>query len=142
MPSPATVQKLCRARAFIRDYFREPIELADAAAEAELSIWHFLRLFRDVFGETPHEFLTRLRIDTARSLLAVSSRSVTDVCFDVGFSSLGSFSTLFTRQVGVSPIAFRRQARPQVSVPAWPRWWFVPACFAAHFGGSGTARLR
>src|SRR5262249_25110142 len=85
----ATFIKLCRARDLLRDCFGEPIVLADAAAEAEMSAWHFLRLFRRAFGETPHQFLTRLRIDRAKDLLTVSGRSVTDICFDVGFSSLG-----------------------------------------------------
>lgn len=134
MTPSTTLVKLCRARDFLRDCFCEPVELVDAAAEAELSAWHFLRAFRAAFGETPHDFLTRLRIEKAKDLLAVSGRSVTDVCFDVGFSSLGSFSTLFARKVGLSPSAFRRQVRAWVSVPGRHPWVFVPSCFAMMFG--------
>lgn|SRR5262245_18848869 len=140
MSPTATLVKLCRARDFLRDYFAEPVELGDAAAEAELSPWHFLRAFRDAFGETPHDFLTRLRIDRAKDLLTVSGRSVTDVCFDVGFSSLGSFSTLFARKVGLSPSAFRRQVRVWVSVPGRHPWVFVPSCFARKFGNGPIGR--
>ena len=130
----ATFIKLCRARDLLRDCFGEPIALADAAAEAEMSAWHFLRLFRRTFGETPHQFLTRLRIDRAKHLLTVSGRSVTDICFDVGFSSLGSFSTLFARHVGESPHAFRRRVRAWVRVPGRHPWALVPYCFALAFG--------
>jgi AraC-like DNA-binding protein len=133
-PPTATLVKLCRARDFLRDCFTEPVELADAAAEAELSPWHFLRVFRAAFGETPHDFLTRLRIEKAQDLLAISGRSVTDVCFDVGFTSLGTFSSLFTRKVGKSPSAFRRQVRPWVTVLGRHPWIFVPTCFARIFG--------
>ena len=131
----ATFVKLCRARDLLRDCFGEPIVLADAAAEAEMSAWHFLRLFRRAFGETPHQFLTRLRIDRAKDLLTVSGRSVTDICFDVGFSSLGSFSTLFARRVGYSPIAFRRCVRTLVVAPGFHPWVAIPCCFAYMFGG-------
>jgi AraC-like DNA-binding protein len=130
-----TLLKLCRAKDFIRDAFAEPIDLADVACEAELSPWHLLRQFRQTFGETPHEFLTRVRLDKAKRLLALGDRSVTDICFDVGFSSLGSFSTLFARKVGLSPCRFRRHARSLVTVPAALPWLYVPCCFALVYGG-------
>jgi transcriptional regulator GlxA family with amidase domain len=130
-----TFVKLCRARDLLRDCLGEPIALADAAAEADLSAWHFLRLFRHTFGETPHQFLTRLRIERAKDLLTVSGRSVTDICFDVGFSSLGSFSTLFARHVGASPIIFRRRMRTLVVTPGVHPWGVVPCCFAFMLGG-------
>jgi AraC-like DNA-binding protein len=131
----ATFVKLCRARDFLRDCYAEPVVLADAAAEADLSPWHFLRLFRATFGETPHEYLTRLRIDKAKELLIVADRSVTDICLDVGFSSLGSFSTLFARHVGASPVAYRRQLRSLVVHPGYHPWACVPCCFARQFAG-------
>jgi AraC-like DNA-binding protein len=135
----ATFVKLCRARDLLRDCLGEPIALADAAAEAGLSPWHFLRLFRRAFGETPHRFLTRLRIERARDLLTVSRRSVTDICFDVGFSGLGSFSTLFARHVGSSPAAFRRRMRTLVVTPGFHPWGVVPCCFAFMIGGQVPA---
>jgi AraC-like DNA-binding protein len=134
MRSSTTLIKLCRAKDFIRDTFVEPIELLHVAEEASLSPYHLLRRFRQTFGETPHEFLTRLRIDKAKDLLTVSSRPVTEICFDVGFSSLGSFSTLFRRETGMSPAEFRRQVRTWVTVPGRPPWAFVPFCFSQQFG--------
>lgn len=100
-----------------------------------MSPWHLLRCFRDAFGETPKELLTRLRIDKAKQLLTVTSRSITDVCLDVGFSSLGTFSTLFKRHVGCSPKDFRRRVRHWMAVPGVAPWVFIPLCFAHRFGG-------
>ena len=133
--SVTPLARVCRARDLIRDGFVETITLDDCALEAELSPWHLLRAFRAAFGETPKEFLTRLRLERARHLLTVTSRSVTDVCLDVGFSSLGTFSVLFKRHVGCSPKEFRRQVRGWVSVPGVAPWVYVPFCFAHRFGG-------
>lgn len=129
-----TLYKLCKVRDLMRACLADELTLADLSVEADLSTWHFLRAFRDVFGETPHEFLTRIRIERAKDLLTVSSRSVTDVCLDVGFSSLGSFSTLFRRHVGMSPAEFRRRIRPWVTVPGRHPWLYIPFCFSQYFG--------
>jgi hypothetical protein len=108
--------------------------------EARLSPWHLLRAFRQTFGETPHNFLTRLRLERAQQLLTVTSRPVTEICFDVGFTSLGSFSSLFRRKVGLSPAEFRRLVRAWVTVPGRYPWAFVPFCFGQFFAPVQTAR--
>jgi AraC-like DNA-binding protein len=118
----------------MRDCLEEELTLTDLSLQADLSEWHFLRAFREAFGETPHAFLTRLRLERAKELLTVSTRAVTEICLDVGFSSLGSFSTLFRRQVGVSPVQFRRRVRAWVSVPGRHPWVFVPFCFGHNYG--------
>lgn len=135
MPPSRTLRKLCDVRDLMRDCLEQELTLADLSEEAELSPWHFLRAFREAFGETPHDFLTRVRLERAKELLTVSSRPVTEICFDVGFNSLGSFSTLFRKQVGVSPADFRRRVRSWVSVPGIYPWAFVPFCFGEFFGG-------
>lgn len=108
---PATRIELCRRVLRGRDFLlarpAEAVALGDVARAAWLSPYHFHRAFRRAFGCTPHEYLTRHRIDRARRLLRETDRSVTDVCLDVGFESLGSFSSLFRRHMGVSPRAFR-----------------------------------
>jgi transcriptional regulator GlxA family with amidase domain len=134
MPSSRSLYKLCQVRDLMRECLDEPLTLEDLSAEADLSVYHLLRTFRAAFGETPHEYLTRLRLERAKELLTVSSRPVTDICFDVGFSSLGSFSTLFRRQVGLSPAEFRRRVRAWVTVPGRSPWAFVPFCFGQRFG--------
>jgi AraC-like DNA-binding protein len=131
-----TVHKLCQVRDLIREGFHEEWTLPDLSREADLSTWHFLRAFRATFGETPHNFLTRLRIERAKDLLTVSSRQITEICFDVGFSSLGSFSTLFRREVGMSPAEFRRLVRLSVRMPGRHPWVFVPYCFSQYYAPS------
>ena len=140
MTGPATLRKLCRVRDLLRDCLDEEIRLDDLSIEVDLSSWHLLRAFRTTFGETPHAFLTRMRLERARELLTVSSRPVTQICFDVGFTSLGSFSTLFRRAVGLSPSAFRRSVRTWVTVPGRHPWAFVPFCFAEHFAPKPITR--
>ena len=82
----------------MRHAYQHPINLPDISAQANLSPYHFLRVHKLAYGETPHEFLTRLRIDRAKTLLARGSHNVTEACFEVGFSSLGSFSALFNQR--------------------------------------------
>jgi transcriptional regulator GlxA family with amidase domain len=136
MPASRTLRKLCQLRDLMRDCMGQELSLSDLSREAELSPWHLLRAFRQTFGETPHAFLTRARLERAKDLLTVSRRPVTEICFDVGFTSLGSFSTLFRRQVGLSPAEFRRRVRAWITVPGRHPWVFVPVCFAQVFGPS------
>jgi AraC family transcriptional regulator len=104
-------RRLCRGRDYLHASFAESPTLAAVAREACLAPHHFHRLFRRVFGRTPHDYLLDLRIARARTLLAETERAVGDICLDVGFESLGSFSSRFRREVGVSPTAFRRRTR-------------------------------
>jgi AraC-like DNA-binding protein len=120
--------RLQRARALIDGGFDEAIDLERIAAAADFSRFHFLRLFKDAYGETPHAYLTRCRLDRAKELLAATDLPVTQICFEVGFSSLGSFSSLFSRHVGHSPDRFRRR---WIAVPELPRP--IPGCFFAAF---------
>ena len=126
---PQTYKSLARARDFMRHAYQGPISLPDIAAQANLSPYHFLRVHKLAYGETQHEFLTRLRIERAKTLLARGSHNVTEACFEVGFSSLGSFSTLFNQRVGLSPSEYRRHVRSSVVVPRTVRPLFVPSCF-------------
>jgi AraC family transcriptional regulator len=102
-------KRLWRARDFIEASYTGRVTLKEVAAAVELSPHHLLRLFKTVFGETPHQLVTKRRLEHAQRLLH-TGRSVTDVCFDVGFQSLGSFSTLFKTRLGVSPARYRRAA--------------------------------
>jgi AraC-like DNA-binding protein len=86
-------------------------------------------------GETPHEYLVRVRLESAKRVLARGG-TVSEACMDVGFSSLGSFSALFTREVGVAPSAFARKMRAIAQVPHGLARTFVPLCFAARFAGT------
>ncbi len=103
-------RRLHHARDFIDSSMCEPVSLAATASVARLSPCHCLRLFKQAFGETPHQYMTRRRLERAQKLLLQSSRSVTDICFALGFESLGSFSWLFRRRLGASPQEFRKRA--------------------------------
>lgn len=137
---PQTYRSLANARDFMRDAYGRPITLPDISARANLSPYHFLRVHKLAYGETPHEFLTRVRIERAKALLACGSHNVSEACFEVGFSSLGSFSTLFSHKVGLTPSEYRRHVRSVVAIPKTVRPLFVPECYFAMF--CGTSELR
>ena len=106
----------------------ESLSIRDVAREAHISHFHFIRQFEALFGVTPHQFRIRSRIERAKQLLARGHHSVTDVCMEVGMSSLGSFSYLFARRVGETPSEFQRRARVMVQMPGgFPRELF-PGC--------------
>ena len=114
-----TNRRLLRARdAMDRDY-AQPLDVPALARIAQVSPAHFARSFRATFGESPHHYLQRRRVERAMSLLRESEASVTDICFQVGFGSLGTFSRTFREIVGRSPREYRRQAATPV----------VPTCF-------------
>jgi len=123
-----TFRRLCRGRDLLASEYQSRVLLTQAAREACLSEFHFHRLFRATFDETPHDFLTRLRMDRARQLLA-SERTVTEVCLEVGYESLGSFSSKFRAHFGRSPAAFQREVRRIFGYNAPWRIIAVPVCF-------------
>jgi AraC-like DNA-binding protein len=114
--------RLCLARELLGETPETPLSIAQIARTVGISPFHFIRQFEAVFGATPHQFRIARRIDRAAYLLALDGQSVTDVCMEVGFSSLGSFSTLFARRVGVPPSRYRARARRLVQVPALSRF--------------------
>jgi AraC-like DNA-binding protein len=102
-------RRLLRARDYAHATYTQPVTLDEMAQVACLSPNHFLRTFRQAFRQSPHQYLTALRLERAKQLLAATDLSVTDISFAVGFASLGSFSWLFTRRVGMSPESYRRR---------------------------------
>ena len=100
---------LRRARDHADRQYAEPLDLDALAAEARLSKYHFLRLFRTTYGVTPTEYVSRRRIERAQDLLRATNLTVTEVCHAVGFSSLGSFSSRFREVVGETPTEFQRR---------------------------------
>lgn len=122
-----TFRRLNEARDFLAENFDQIITLEDVADEACFSPFHFQRQFKRAFQESPHEFLTRLRLEQAQKLLAKSNLSVSEICLEVGYESLGSFSTLFARRAGCPPTDFRKI----YSIPV--HWWLrsVPGCFVS-----------
>jgi AraC-like DNA-binding protein len=119
---------LCRARDLLREVQERPLSIEEVAKQAAISPFHFIRQFQAVFGVTPHQFRMRARLDRAKELLAAGEHSVTEVCMEVGFSSLGSFSDLFRRRVGAAPSAYQRRARCLVQVPGTYPDALFPGC--------------
>ncbi|HEX6489493.1 MAG TPA: helix-turn-helix transcriptional regulator [Candidatus Dormibacteraeota bacterium] len=113
---------LRRARDLSDREFGRPLSLDEMARAAHLSKFHFARAFTSAYGETPRAYLTRRRIERAKELLRAANLTVTEVCFVVGFESLGSFSSRFRQLVGQSPSEYRRQA----TAAATPQ---IPGCF-------------
>ena len=119
-----TLQRLGRAREFIDHCYDHPLNLDQISEKACFSRYHFLRLFRQAFNKTPHQYLIERRIEKAKELLSSDELRVTDVCFEVGFQSLGSFSSLFHKCVGHAPITYREKAREKEMAKRQ-----VPGCF-------------
>lgn len=130
--SASLYRRLLAARELLHDRYNAPLPLRSLAAAAGLSEFHFLRAYRAAFGETPHQHLTRLRLDHAKRALARGA-AVTEACFDVGYSSLGSFSALFARTTGQSPRDWQRDVRALIAVPADLPRLYIPGCFLAFF---------
>jgi AraC-like DNA-binding protein len=127
---------LSSAKSFIDEHYNQPIDLERIASQAAFSPYHFLRLFRQTFDETPHQYLTRRRIERARELLTMTDFSVTEVCFEVGYESLGSFSTLFRKYAGHSPQHYRARVFQSVQLADLAAPCFVPFCFLMMFGAA------
>jgi AraC-like DNA-binding protein len=110
--------RLRRARDRIDRDYAEPLDVPTLAREAHMSVGHFQRQFKAAFGETPYSWLMTRRIERAMHLLRLGELSVTDVCMEVGCTSLGSFSASFTELVGETPSAYRARSHDElIGVP-------------------------
>jgi AraC-like DNA-binding protein len=118
-----------------RRYF-EPLTVADLARAAGLSPAHFSREFRRTFGEAPHQYLLTRRLERAAALLRNTDRSVTEICFAVGLTSVGSFITSFGRIYGVAPLAYR------ATFPPARRHIRIPDCVARAYGRPQNRTFR
>jgi AraC-like DNA-binding protein len=126
---PAELAHLRRARDLLDREFARPLDVPTMAREALMSPSHFARQFRDAYGETPYSYLQTRRVERAMALLRHGDRSVTEVCFEVGFTSLGSFSSTFTRLVGEPPSAYRARDHAELAPvpPCVARSWTRPS---------------
>jgi len=99
------------ARRLLDRGYATPITIKQLSREVALSPYYLIRLFRRTYKQTPHQYLIHVRITRAKALLSSTDLSITEICADVGFESLGSFSALFTRIAGISPSAYRRSSQ-------------------------------
>jgi AraC-like DNA-binding protein len=132
-PKMYLYRRLVQAKLFIDTRFAEPIDLGLIADEASFSKFHFIKLFKNTYRRTPHQYLIFVRIQKAMELLEMG-RPVSEVCYAVGFESLGSFSLLFKRVAGVTPSAFLSRHRALRAEIAEAPLRFIPGCFALRNG--------
>ncbi len=129
---------MLRARDAMDRTFAQPLAIPELARIAEVSEAHFIRTFRATFSETPHRYLQRRRVERAMFLLRATDRPITDVCFDVGFGSLGTFSRTFRDIVGESPTAFRNRGRGPAVPTCFMMAWARPSSFGEADSGPAT----
>jgi AraC-like DNA-binding protein len=132
-----TNRRMLRARDAMDRGYARPLDVPSLARLAHVSQAHFIRSFRATFGETPHRYLQRRRVERAMFLLWETDRSVTEISLDVGFSSLGTFSRTFRAIVGESPTAFRRRGEARAVPTCFTMAWTRPSSF----GEAGAREL-
>ncbi|MCU1380279.1 MAG: transcriptional regulator, AraC family [Acidimicrobiales bacterium] len=127
---------LLRAKDLADARYFEPLTVGDLARAAGLSRAHFSREFRRTFGEAPHQYLLTRRLERAAALLRNTDRTVTEICFDVGLASVGSFTTSFRRVHGAAPLAYR------ATFPPAQRHIRIPGCVARAYGRPQNRTFR
>jgi AraC-like DNA-binding protein len=131
-------RRLLRARDAMDRAYAEPLDVRAVASVAHISEAHFIRSFRAVFGETPHRYLQRRRVERAMWLLRATDASVSEICLDVGFTSFATFTRTFRDIVGETPSSFRADGRPVAEVPTcFEKAWSRPSSFG-QAGPSGS----
>ena len=121
-------QRIATAKIFIDENYYESIGLEEISQQAFLSRFHFHRLFTRIYRSTPHQYLTQKRIEKAKQLLA-ENKAINDVCSEVGFESIGSFSTLFKKEIGFAPTFYRNVAWLKKQEQKKQPKKFIPHCF-------------
>lgn len=125
-------QRIAAAKVYIDENFQETLDLEEISSKAYLSRFHFHRLFTRIYRRTPHQYLTQKRLDKAKDLLS-ENKPVTEVCNEVGFESIGSFSTLFKKEIGFAPQYYRNQAWLKKQQAKDQPKKFIPHCFIAQY---------
>jgi len=121
-------RRVVQAKLFIDRKYEENIDVGEIAGEACYSKFHFIRAFKGIYGQTPHQYLTAVRLEKAKELLE-AEMSVTETCHSVGFESLGSFIGLFKRRTGLTPSEYRRERLERKRRMIEKPLSFVPGCF-------------
>jgi AraC-like DNA-binding protein len=132
-PKVYLYKRIVQAKLFIDSHYSDGIDLNNISDEAYFSKFHFIRLFKSIYGKTPHQYLTYVRIENAKELLQ-KDLSVTDTCFSVGFDSVTSFTALFKKYTKATPSQYQhRYAERQAQIAETPLQ-FIPNCFAEQKG--------
>jgi AraC-like DNA-binding protein len=126
-------RRLVQAKLFIDTHYDAPINLDAIAGEAFFSKFHFIRSFKKIYRQTPHQYLSYVRLEKARTLLQTAV-PIASVCYACGFESVGSFTTLFKKTTGVTPSEYREQQRRLAADRQLMPLKYIPACFAVKNG--------
>jgi AraC-like DNA-binding protein len=132
-PKEDYYRRLVQAKLYIDEHYTQKTDLDAIAEAASFSKFHFIRMFKASYHKTPHQYLVSLRMARARNLLE-SGKSVSEVCFGVGFESLSSFSGLFKKTFGISPAAYAGQRQTLRLLQRQSPLSYVPGCFAEKSG--------
>ncbi len=132
-PKVYLYKRVVHAKLYMDAHFSEAIDLDNISDEASFSKFHFIRLFKSIYGKTPHQYLTRVRIEHAKSWLqkGISAR---ETCFRVGFDSVSSFTGLFKKHVRLSPSVYQEQHKQRQARIRNAPLQFIPNCFAEQKG--------
>jgi AraC-like DNA-binding protein len=129
---------MLRARDAMDRTYAQALDIPALAQVASVSDAHFIRTFRATFGETPHRYLQRRRVERAMFLLRETERNITDICLDVGFVSLGTFSRTFRDIVGISPTDYRARGEVMLAPTCFTMAWTRPSSFGEATSSNGT----
>jgi AraC-like DNA-binding protein len=127
-PDAAVLRRMRLARDAMDRDWSQPLDLDAVSAAAGYSRYHFVRLFRRTYGETPGQYLSRRRIERAQEYLRSANLTITEICMLVGFTSMGTFCTRFKQQVGLTPSEYRERERKDGPAP-------IPGCFVLYWQG-------
>ena len=134
-------RRVVQAKLFIDVHFADNIDLDNIADEAYFSKFHFIRLFKSIYNKTPHQYLIQVRIENAKLLLTTES-TVSEACYSVGFTSMGSFSILFKKLVGISPSEYQNRQHQRKAAIAERPLHFIPNCFAENKGWTKNSNFQ
>jgi AraC-like DNA-binding protein len=129
-PKAYLYRRIVQAKLFIDKHFREKINLDEIAEEASFSRFHFIRLFKEAYGDTPHQYMMALRMREAENLMANGNLKIQDICFAIGFESVGTFTTQFTKLFGKTPKSRQKEILQRKKVIEEQPLRTVPNCFA------------
>ncbi|HTK19853.1 MAG TPA: AraC family transcriptional regulator [Mucilaginibacter sp.] len=140
-PKVYLYRRIVKAKLFIDDNYADAIELDHIADEAFFSKFHFIRLFKNTYGKTPHQYLTWVRIEKSKLLLK-EGKTVSEVCYAVGFDSVSSFTGLFKRMVGQTPSSYQQDCiSKQLEIKTDPLK-YIPNCFAEMSGWTKKSNFQ
>lgn len=140
-PKAYLYRRIVLAKLYIDNNYQKNINLGDIADEALFSRYHFIRIFKEIYGKTPYQYLIHVRIEKAKLCLQ-DGVSVTETCFSVGFDSVGSFSGLFKRRTGLPPSVYQKEYNLNKKQVTAKPLKYIPGCFAEKNGWSEKSNFE